>query len=150
MQARAAIQTADVEYLNALAWDETVQPVVYIDLSLPYARGEYDGHTAPSANFLTIVFHDAVGGRTTERIRGYSINELTEDSIFSIDDAGSSDPVEHDTGSDDADVAHPYGIAVRDYCGVRISGSWLSGKRHVLKSFSTRISTGSKQIKRVV
>jgi len=150
MQARAALQTQDVEYLNALAWNETVQPVAYIDLALPYVRGENDGHTAPSANFLTIVYHDSVGGRTSERVRGYSINELTEDSIFSIDDSGSTDPVEPDSGADAVTTVHPYGIIVRDYVGVRISGAWLSGKRHVLKSFSTRVSTGSKQIKRVV
>jgi len=149
LAARAQIQTADVEYLNAFARNEVNGWGVY--LSLVAERGTYDGHTAPYSNFLCLTLSHVTGRRrTTERIRGYPVTELTEDTVFNVNDAGDTDLTQSDTsGTTEPGTTTSYGALLVAYLDSRVQHT-VNADGIAFVGYSTRVATGSKKIHRSV
>ena len=151
LAARAAIQTPDVEYLDA-SYRELDNPAgISGFLQLEYQRGAFDGHTAPPANFLNMQFGKLVGRPANHRVRGYPITELTENGIFNLNSTGDADPSEADTGTTGTtDPISSFGSNLVAYGTTVVANCLDSIGRHAFSGYSSRVSTGSKPIRRSV
>jgi hypothetical protein len=146
LSARAAIQTQDVQYLSATATEVgTINPVTQA-LTLAFPQGTGTGATAPVANFLVFKLYHATGRYSTQRMRGYVVNELTEDTVFNLDYSGDVDPSQSTiTGS----VVTSYGIAIRAYLDTLVLNT-TSRDGRLVSSYSTAVTSGYQSIRRSI
>jgi hypothetical protein len=149
LTARAEIQTVDVEYLSATATQQGVVNPVIINLNLVASQGAATGATAPAGMFLTFRKSHNTGRQSSERLRGYVINELTEASVFGLDFGGDSDQPDGDGATATIPGRTAYGLAIIEYLSSQIS-SCVSVDGRVVTGYSRRVSTGYRPIRRAI
>ena len=150
LTARSFIQTGDVEYLSATATRSGIVNPEQQSLTLSVTRGQAGGSTAPVANFLTFKLYCATGRYTTQRLRGYPVNELTENSVFNFLGSGDADI---DNVADGSIQPEPtvvgYGNFLDEYLA-NCAGNTRSRDGRTISSYARSASTGSKAIRRTI
>lgn len=144
---QSQIQTVDVEYLNAFGRNIDVVPALYQPLSLAVTQGVNTGATAPVDMFLSFTFYTNNGRRSTHRIRGFVVNDLTNDSIFNLNFGGDTDQPDGIAGTTTATGGLLYGGALNAYAA-GVAAATQDKYFSTIIGYSTRVSVGHKTVRR--